>query len=243
VTQKGQSMIGDYRTEALHLSLDDADIPLDTLLGIAVLALAGKNVTVQGPGGYGDPSRLQIMTAICEGGVLSVDTAEIHLAARTMLKAVLSCRTNHTDSGIASRIAGDALCANKHLPHMGGEEFVACLSRGALEAAAKHENVTLGVRVKDTRAALVKQTDGSVWQFRGARFELTGQEFAAGTHEYRYTPASGTGGADPAGDDDGEDEERTEDGAGGVPDDRPVDEVSDETTDPEAVLDRHDLAA
>ena len=244
VTQKGQAMIGDYRTDALHLALNDDAIALDTLLGIAVLALAGKNVSVQSPGGYNDPSRLQIMTAICEGGVLSTDTAAIHLAARTMLKAVLSCRTNHTDSGIVARVAGDALCANKHLPHMGNEEFVACLSRGALEVAAKGENVALGVRVKDTRAALVKQTDGSIWQFRGARFELTGQEFAAGTHEYRYNRADGTGVGTLDDDEggrelDGETEGGTQDAEPGK---RSDETASTDGSNPEEVLDQ-DIAA
>lgn len=243
VTQKGQAMIGDYRTDALHLALNDGAIPLDTLLGIAVLALAGKNVSVQSPGGYNDPSRLQIMTTICEGGVLSTDTAAIHLAARTMLKAVLFCRTNHTDSGIVARVAGDALCANKHLPHMGSEEFVACLSRGALEVAAKSENVALGVRVKDTRAALVKHTDGSTWQFRGARFELVGQEFAAGTHEYRYSPNGGSSGADPDGEDEGEGGESSGNGENEDAIDQPGDEVSTETSDPGEVLAQDVIAA
>jgi len=138
--------------------------------------------------------------------VLSTDTAAIHQAARTMLTLVLSCRENNTNSGIAARIAGDALCASKHLAHMGTEGFLACLSRGALEAAAKGENVAPGARMKDTRAALVKQVEGSTWQFRGARFDLVGGEFAAGTHEYSYDQSHFVPGTGAASDDEGEGE-------------------------------------
>ena len=61
-----------------------------------------------------------------EGSVLTTDSAAIHKAARTMLRLVLSCRENHTQSGIAARIASDALCANRHLPHMGRSSCPAC---------------------------------------------------------------------------------------------------------------------
>ena len=62
------------------------------------------------------------------------------------------------------------------------------MARGALEAAAKGEGLPPGARVKDTCAALVKRTEGAIWKFRGARFELPGDEFTRGTHEYRYVP-------------------------------------------------------
>lgn len=205
VTQKGLAMIGDLRTDALHKALEDDSIDVHTLLGIVTIALAASNVSVQSPSGFNEPSRIDTLVSICDGGVLTSDDVAIHQAARTMLKLVLSCRENQTQSGVAARIAGDALGANKHLPHMGTEEFLSCLSRGALEAAAKGENVSPGARVKDTRAALVKQTEGATWQFRGARFELMGAEFQKGTHEYRYRPL-GTS----AGPIDGEDDQEHE---------------------------------
>jgi len=221
VTQKGMAMVGQFRTDALHKALDDSAIPTETLLGLLVIAFAGKNVAVQSPQGMEVTSRLQVLSSICEGGVLSIDSDAIHTAARAMLKLVLSCRDNMTDSGIASRIAGDALCANQHLPHMATEEFLSCLSRAALERATKAENVSLGTRVKDTRAALVQHADGSTWHFPGARFELMGTEFANGTHEYRYERSShfvagtSSGNADGGAEDDAGDDEAdpSEDGA------------------------------
>ena len=51
VTQKGLAMIGDFRTDALHRALEDENLPADTLVGLLVLALAGKNVSVE-TGGY-----------------------------------------------------------------------------------------------------------------------------------------------------------------------------------------------
>ena len=44
VTQKGVTMIGDYRTDALHQALQESDIDDQTLIGLLVLALAGNNV-------------------------------------------------------------------------------------------------------------------------------------------------------------------------------------------------------
>ena len=39
-------MIGDFRTDALHQALRESRIEDSTLLGLLVLALAGKNVSV-----------------------------------------------------------------------------------------------------------------------------------------------------------------------------------------------------
>jgi len=42
VTQKGMAMIGELRTDALHTALGDSEIPIDTLLGILVIALQAR---------------------------------------------------------------------------------------------------------------------------------------------------------------------------------------------------------
>jgi len=47
VTQKGNAIIGDLRTDALHQSLRERDIDDGTLLALLVLALGGKNVSIQ----------------------------------------------------------------------------------------------------------------------------------------------------------------------------------------------------
>ena len=67
---------------------------------------------------------------------------------------------NMTDSGISSRIAGETLGAATYLPTMATEEFLSCLSRQALERSAAAEGVKVEVRVKDTRASLVKHWRG-----------------------------------------------------------------------------------
>jgi ParB/RepB/Spo0J family partition protein len=52
VTQKGQDMIGDFRTDALHDALSRAPIEDDMLMALLVLAFAGQNVRVDsGAGG------------------------------------------------------------------------------------------------------------------------------------------------------------------------------------------------
>ena len=73
VTQKGLAMIGDFRTDALHQALRESRIEDTTLLGLLVLALAGKNVSVQSGADMGPFDRERIAATITEGGVLTSD--------------------------------------------------------------------------------------------------------------------------------------------------------------------------
>ena len=59
---------------------------------------------------------------------------------------------------------------------MGTEEFLSCLSRGALEAEASRHRVLPRGRVKDTRAALIEQVRESRLVLPATRFALTEQE-------------------------------------------------------------------
>ncbi|MCR6727842.1 ParB/RepB/Spo0J family partition protein [Agrobacterium fabrum] len=159
VTQKGQDMIGDFRTDALHEALGRAPIEDDMLMALLVLAFAGQNVRVDSGASdsvYG-PKRFRRHAArlLSEDGKLAFDMETVRVAARSMLIDVLSCRRGMSNSGVVSRIAGDATGANSFLPNMGSEDFLLCLSRQALEAAAKEANVLPRQKVRETRAALV----------------------------------------------------------------------------------------
>ena len=204
VTQRGQAIIGDFRTDALHQALENESIPNETLIGLLVLALAGRNVTIQTTDAYGLQMRETIRDRITEGGVLTADQAAIHGAARAMLKHVLSCRANMTDSGISARIAGEALGASDLLPSMATEEFLSCLSRQALEHSAAAAGVKVEIRVKDTRAALITKCKDATWRFPGALFALTPEERANASRPRHWVGAgagdSGSEDADDAGD-------------------------------------------
>jgi ParB/RepB/Spo0J family partition protein len=176
VTQRGLAMIGDFRTDALHPALDTEEIPSDTLVGLLVLALAADNVSIQNGLAGGPGARASSARRISEGGVLTGDQVALKAAARGMLKLVLSCRANMTDSGASSRIAGETLGAVAHLPSMATEEFLACLSRQALERSTTTEGVKIEVRVKDTRAAFVKHFTDKTWLYPGAAFTQTAKE-------------------------------------------------------------------
>ncbi|KJF65677.1 ParB/RepB/Spo0J family partition protein [Rhizobium nepotum] len=159
VTQKGQDMIGDFRTDALHEALGRAPIEDDMLMALLVLAFAGQNVCVDSGASdsvYG-PKRFRRHAAqlLSEDGKLAFDMETVRVAARSMLIDVLSCRRGMSNSGVVSRIAGDAIGADSFLPKMGSEDFLLCLSRQALEAAAKEANVLPRQKVRETRAALV----------------------------------------------------------------------------------------
>ncbi|OJF89661.1 ParB N-terminal domain-containing protein [Pararhizobium antarcticum] len=159
VTQKGQDMIGDFRTDALHEALGRAPIEDDTLMALLVLAFAGQNVRVDS--GASDAvfgaKRFKRHAArlISEDGKLSFDRETLRVAARSMLIDVLSCRRGMSNSGVVSCIAGDAIGADGYLPNMGSEDFLLCLSRQSLEATAKEANLTPRQKVRETRSALV----------------------------------------------------------------------------------------
>lgn len=159
VTQMGQDMIGDFRTHALHKALARAPIEDKMLMALLVMAFAGTNVRVDS--GANDavfaPKRFQRHVAglYSADGSLSFDMDNVRVAARSVLIDVLSCRRGMSNSGVVSRIAGDAIGADAFLPNMGTADFLLCLSRQALEAAAKAVNLVPRARVRETRATLV----------------------------------------------------------------------------------------
>lgn len=161
VTQKGQAMIGDLRTDALHDALSRAPIEDDILLALLVLAFAGQNVSVTSGARDASPygsAKLEhhAVRLFDQEGKLVFDRETLQQAARLLLIDVLSCRDNRSDSGIVGRIVGDAIGADSFLANMGTEDFLSCLSRPALEASCKDTPVLPRQKVKDTRAALVQ---------------------------------------------------------------------------------------
>jgi ParB family transcriptional regulator, chromosome partitioning protein len=194
VTQKGVAMIGDLRTEALHQALADTPIEDDTLLGMLILAFGGGNVSVDSGSDLRGEDRRAICRTLTEGGVLTTDLDLLRRAARKMLVAVLSCRENRSQSGSVARIAGEAIGASLRLPNMATEDFLSCLSRGALETAARAEGVNIAPRAKDTRARLVTHFHEGTFVYPGARFLLTPEEQAAElAHQPRRSAAGWVG--------------------------------------------------
>jgi ParB/RepB/Spo0J family partition protein len=164
VTQKGHDMIGDFRTDALHDALGRAPIEDDMLMALLVLAFAGQNVRVDsGAGGalYGGARfGRHVARLLTEDGRLAFDMDTVRVAARATLIDVLSCRRGMSNSGVVSRLAGEAIGADSYLPNMGSEEFFASLSRQALENVAKDAGIEPRARVRETRSALVTHFEG-----------------------------------------------------------------------------------
>jgi len=178
VTSRGNAMIGDLRTDALHRALQDNAFSDQTLIGLLVLALAGKNVSVQGPNETGASDRHALGARIAQGGVLSADDALLRHTAREMLISVLSCRDNMSNSGVVACVAGTAIDAVAYLPNMATEEFLACLSRAALERSAAAKGVRVEVRVKDTRARMVERFKNANWIYPGSQFTPSAEAIA-----------------------------------------------------------------
>jgi len=228
VTQKGVAMIGDLRTDALHQTLADTPIEDDTLFGMLILALGADNVTVESGSDVRGTDRRTICRAITEGGVLTADRDLLRRAAREMLTGVLSCRENRSQSGSFARIAGEAIGASVQLPNMATEDFLSCLSRGALETAARTEAVNIAPRAKDTRARLITRFKDGTFVWPGALFRLTVEEQAAAVAP--HGARSDAGWVSPVSDE-GEDGDAAlpgtdEDSGAGVNDDMPVREAA-----------------
>ena len=202
VTQKGNAIIGDLRTDALHQALRDRDIDDSTLLALLVLALGGKNVSIQSAAEGGRTSREVLACGLIEGGVLTTDQDTVRKAARAMLQIALSCRDNMTNSGIVARVAGDAIDAKLFLPNMATEEFLSCLSKAALEKAAAAEGVKVGSRGKDTRANLIERFKDVTYVHPSALFAPAPDEVADATRHASHWDEGG--GEDDAGGGEGE---------------------------------------
>ena len=162
ITHKGNEIIGALRTEALVKSLEVNACDDMTLIGLLVLALNARNVTVQ-TNGPTRSTRTTLVQSITEGGRLTHDAERLRVVARQMLSTVLSCSLGQGDSGLVARIAGDALGADVHIGDMATEDFLSCLSKAAIEKVGSSLRVLPRPRVKDTRAEVIKQAAGTTY--------------------------------------------------------------------------------
>ncbi len=183
MTKKGTALIGELRTEALHQALQEAEIDDVTLIGLLVLALGGDNVSVTTPVdpypyGYRSETK-RLATGLIEGGILTRDPASLRNRARAMLAAVLSCKIDASSSGMLARHAGVAIGADRWLASMANEEFLACLSKSALNAAAAASGVAPCNTGKATRAAFCRAFKDRHYVYPEARIELSPAELEA----------------------------------------------------------------
>src|SRR5271168_2901411 len=213
ITHKGTEIIGAMRTEALVKSLEVNAVDDATLIGLLILALNARNVSIQ-THGSGHATRTKLVQSITEGGRLSHDVERLRVVARQTLANVLSCSLGHGDSGLPARIAGDAIGADAHLGNMATEEFLSCLSKTAIERVGSSLNVLPRQRVKDHRAAVIAEAAGSTYIHPAALFALSQPEIA----HHSEAPRDYSWGY---GDTDGASDETTEeaDGASGAEND------------------------
>lgn len=172
-------MLGDLRTDALHEALRAAPVEAETLLGLLVLAFSALNVSVTAPATgnhYSRNGRGEIAAGLIEDGTLTVNTLTIVQAGRAMLAEVLSCRADASRSGAAATIAGLVLGADEHLPNLATAEFLGCMSRAEIEAAAQAANLPVKAKLKDTRDSLVAHYAEERFLPALAHFQLTEQE-------------------------------------------------------------------
>ena len=126
ITHKGDEIIGALRTEALVKSLEVNAVDDATLIGLLILALNARNVSIQ-THGSGRATRTKLVQSITEGGRLSHDVEHLRVVARQTLANVLSCSLCHGDSGLPARIAGDAIEGSRRSPQQHGDRGVPLL--------------------------------------------------------------------------------------------------------------------
>ena len=197
-------------------------------MALMVLAFAGQNVRVDsGADGtfYGGKRFSRHAVGLFdEHGKLSLDHDTLRVAVRSVLIDVLSCRRGMSNSGMVSRIAGDAIGANEFLPNMGSEEFLLCLSRQALEASCAEASVQPRPKVRETRAALVEHFASEHFVHPSGRFAPPADELLEWIRAGAASDVIGAGSQDDGGselDDPSVDqpEHDTDDGVEGEPED------------------------
>lgn len=184
VTQLGLRMIGDFQTDALHEALSSADIDDITLLGLFVLAAAGKNVDVRSgdttvaPGHF---ARTAIADAVMPDCVLTRDPETVRATARRMLRYMLTLRqTNwNADSGLVANVAAEAIGAERFLPTMATDEFLSCLSKPEMERIASSHSVLPRQTGKATRTAFVERFKDERFIYPDAHFTIADDDRAA----------------------------------------------------------------
>jgi len=199
LTRKGQAMLGDLRTDALHQALREAPVEAETLLALMVLAFSGDNVCITSASS--EPhcirrGRAEIVAPLVVDGAVTVDALAVAKAAREMLADVLSCRTNASNSGVAARLAGAALDADTYLPNMATPEFLACLSRDQIEQTAHDNGLPVRARLKDTRESLAAHFTEERFIPPLARFQLSQAE-AERIEDYQTIEPNEAGGEEP----------------------------------------------
>lgn len=192
VTRKGMDMIGDFRTEALHEALARTPIENDTLMALLILAWAGMNVSVSSASesGYFGHRRFarHVTLLFDQDNKLVLDREALNQAARKVLIDALSCRSDRSNSGFVSLLAGEAIGASSFLPNMGTEDFLHCLSRSALESSCKDTPVLPRARVRETRAELVKHFSEGRFVHPSALFAPEATEIDAWLKSHRPDP-------------------------------------------------------
>jgi ParB family chromosome partitioning protein len=218
LSQRGQALIGNIRTDALAEAFAAAEIDDTTLLGLLVMGFAAQNVSVQTASTSRSWYELRQETerAVTEGGVLTQDLAILRKTARSLLAQIYSCRENVSRSGVTARIAGQTIDATRYLPSMANEEFLSCLSKAALNGEATAHGVLPRSTARATRAAMAERFKGERYLYPAARFDLSAAEQQA--HETALAQAAPSlpadeGMADDAGMD-GNEVEASEDDAG-----------------------------
>ena len=219
VSGKGLELIGTYRTEALHQALKEGENDDAQLIGMLILALDARNVTVQQDYSHYQRGtrRSAYVRAISEGGIITQDLDTLRSAARGMLRTVLSCEVGRNGSGETARIAGATVHAEVYLPNMATDDFLPKLSKDGITKVLQAEKLLPRNTGKEMRAALIEHVGTGSYVHPAALFELTPAELA----ERARRAAEDQGaegddkGADAPDDGPGADEDDVEQGGGG----------------------------
>ena len=187
LTQAGQKMLADAKTEALRKALRDRmaiSMPLDELCIALVLALHADNVDVRGyqsPRGVWKKGRDLVARLISPDGAFTRDREAIVEAATETLARCLRIDgpdkgkfTYQAYSGPVAEWIGEGVQAADWLPPFDTPEFLVHVNAETLRAAAKFGNLV--VKSSDSAGKLREKLAGATrgWSPPGAAFGAPG---------------------------------------------------------------------
>ena len=189
ITHRGQDLIGEIRTAALHTAIAKSEMSDSHLLALMVAAFGSGNVQVH----TSTTDRRAIAGDITDWNSLCTDPDVIRAAAKRMLIATLSLRRDHTQSGPLARIAGVSLDADSFIPSLATDEFLTCMSKGALEQAAIDAGLKPSATGRDIRAQLIAAYKDKIFLPEKATFALSSEEATQAKRDHTvWTPRSQT---------------------------------------------------
>ena len=177
IDKRGQAAVAAAKEEGVRAALSNGDMPLNRLLHLLLLAMAGSNVRVSTRSGI--PSFADVAgRLVAPDGTLAApadhDLAALAVSVLQRVIAIAPTGTQEPDSGPVADWIGRSVHADFHTARFDTPEFLACASGELLRELA----AAAGVKVKSV-GALREALVGKLPQWRPVSFCAPGPDASA----------------------------------------------------------------